>query len=159
MPPAIAEWPVKNFAALYLALYKESTNTKLTAADSKAIDHNLPIYAESYFPNTYGDTGTLQGMTDLESRALADMADIKHKGRNFSLIWAAEDTAAARESAKILAQRLREIAEDPDRTERIENREYLEWITFETRYRLCLEQRPLPAAGRRGTTKIFSLFC
>jgi hypothetical protein len=98
-------------------------------------------------------------MSDLESRTLADMADIKHKGTNLSLIWAAEDTAAARESAKILAQRLREIAEDPERTERIENREYLEWITFETRYRLCLEQRPLPAAGRRGTTKIFSLFC
>jgi hypothetical protein len=159
MPPAIAEWPVKNFAALYLALYKESTNTKLTAADSKAIDINLPIYIESYFPYTYGDTGTMQGMAYLESRALADMAHIKHKGTYLSLIWAAEDTAAARESAKILAQRLREIAEDPDRTERIENREYLEWITFETRYRLCLEQRPLPAAGRRGTTKIFSLFC
>ncbi len=91
MPPAIAEWPVKNFAALYLALYKESTNTKLTAADSKAIDNNLPIYVESYFPDTYGDTGTLQGM--------ADMADIKHKGTILSLIWAAEDTAAARESA------------------------------------------------------------
>ncbi len=85
MPPAIAEWPVKNFAALYLALYKESTNTKLTAADSKAINNNLPIYIESYFPDTYGDTGTLQVMADLESRALADMADIKHKGTNLSL--------------------------------------------------------------------------
>jgi hypothetical protein len=131
----------------------------LTAADSKAIDNDLPIYVESYFPDTYGDTGTLQGLADLESRALADMADIKHKGTNLSLIWAAEDTAAARESAKILAQRLREIAEDPERTERIENRKYLNWISFETRYRLCLEQRPLPAAGRRGTPKIFSLFC
>jgi hypothetical protein len=51
MPPAIAEWPVKNFAALYLALYKESTNTKLTAADSKAIDNNLPIYiSRAIFP-------------------------------------------------------------------------------------------------------------
>ena len=95
MPPAIAEWPVRNFAALYLALHKESTNTKLTSADSKAIDNNLPIYIESYFPYTYGDTGTLQGMADLESRALADMGDIKHKGTNLSLIWAAEDTAAA----------------------------------------------------------------
>ena len=85
MPPAIAEWPVKNFAALYLALYKESTNTKLTAAYSKAIDNNLPLYIESYFPDTYGDTGTLQVMADLESRALADMADIKHKGTNLSL--------------------------------------------------------------------------
>ena len=66
MPPAIAEWPVKNFAALYLALYKESTNTKLTAANSRAIDNNLPIYIESYFPDTYGDTGTLQGRADLE---------------------------------------------------------------------------------------------
>ncbi len=64
MPPAIAEWPVKKLAALYLALYKESTNNKLTAADSKAIDNNLPIYIESYFSDTYGDTGTLQGMAD-----------------------------------------------------------------------------------------------
>ncbi len=59
MPPAIAELPVENFAGLYMALHKESTNTKLTAADTKAIENNLPIYVESYFPDTFGDTGTL----------------------------------------------------------------------------------------------------
>jgi hypothetical protein len=159
MPPAIPEWPLNKFTGLYMALHKESTSTKLTAADTKAIEFNLPIYIESYFPYTYGDTGTLQGMADLESRPLADFADIKHKGTNLSLLWAAEDTAAARESAKILAQRLRNIEQGPERAERMENSEYLKWIAFKTRYRLCLEQRPLPAAGRRGTTKIFSLFC
>ncbi len=126
MPPAIAEWPVKNLAGLYLALHKESTNNKLTAADSKAIENNLPIYVESYFPDTFGDTGTSRGMTDLESRPLAEMADIKHKSKNLSLIWTAEDTAVARESAKILAQRLRDIKEDSERAERMGNSEYLE---------------------------------
>jgi hypothetical protein len=53
----------------------------------------LPIFVESYFPDTFGDTGTLQGMTDLESRPLAEMADIKHKSTNLSLTWTAEDTA------------------------------------------------------------------
>jgi hypothetical protein len=64
-------------------------------------------------------------MTNLESRPLAEMADIKHQSTNLSLIWAAEDTAAARESAKLLAQRLRDIEEDPERAERMENSEYL----------------------------------
>ncbi len=107
MPPSIAKWPVKNFVGLYMALHKESTNTKLTAADTKAIENNLPIYVESYFPDAFGDTRTLQGMTDLESRPHAEMADIKHKSTNLSLTWTAEDTAAARESAKILRHRLR----------------------------------------------------
>ncbi len=82
-------------------------------------------------------------MTDLESRSLAEMADIKPKSTNLSLIWAAEDTAAAKESAKILVQRLRNTEKGPEKAGRMENSEYLKWIAFETSYRLCLEQRPL----------------
>jgi hypothetical protein len=159
MPPAIPEWPLNKFTGLYMALHKESTSTKLTAADTKAIEFNLPIYIESYFPDTYGDTGTLQGMTDLELRPLADFADIKHKGTNLPLTWTAEDTAAARESAKTLTQRLRDLAESSVRdlaesseeVKKMDKTEYLEWIAFETRYRLCLDQRPPTAASRRGT--------
>jgi hypothetical protein len=68
-----------------------------------------------------------------------------------SLTWTAKDTAAAGESAKILAHQLRHLKETPEQAERMENSEYLGWIAFETSYCLCLEQRPLPAAGRRGT--------
>jgi hypothetical protein len=153
VPPAIAEWPVKNFAGLYMTLHKESTNTKLTAADTKAIENNLLKHVESYFPDTFGDTGTLQGMANLEGRPLAEMADIKHKSTNLSLTWTAEDTAAARESAKILAHRLRHLKETPEQAERVDNIEYLEWIAFETSYHLCLEQRPLPAASHRLTPR------
>jgi hypothetical protein len=50
-----------------MALHKESMNTKLTAADTKAIEFNLPIYIKSYIPDTFSDTGTLQAMTYSES--------------------------------------------------------------------------------------------
>jgi hypothetical protein len=152
MPPAIAEWPVKNFIGLYMALYKQSTtrNAKLTPAETKAIEQNLPIYIDSYFPDTFGDSGTLQGMTDLENRPLAELADIKHKGTSLSLTWTAEDTEAARESAKTLSQRLRDSKESSEEAKKMDTTEYFEWITFETRYRLCLEQRPPTAASRRG---------
>ncbi len=90
-------------------------------------------------------------MTNLESRPLAEMADIKHKSTNLSLTRTVEDTAAARESAKILAHLLRHLKDTPEQAKRVDNIEYLEWIAFETRYRLCLEQGPLPAASRRGT--------
>ena len=116
----------------------------------KAFEMNLPIYLESYFSDAFGDTGTLQGMQDLEGKPLAMMAQIKHPGTGLSLERKQEDTAAARESATILRQRLRDREEDPDSTEVITNDEYLTWFTYETRYRLCLEQRPA-AAGRRGT--------
>ncbi len=33
----------------------------------------------------------------------------------------------------------------------MENSEYLGWIALKTSYSLCLEQRMLPVAGRRGT--------
>ena len=134
-----------------MALHKESTSTKLTAADTTAIEFNLPIYIESYFPDTYGDTGTLQGMTDLELRPLADFADIKHKGKNLPLTWTAEDTAAARESAKTLTQRQHDLAESSEEVKKMDKTEYLEWIAFETSYQLCLDQRPPTAASRRGT--------
>ena len=67
MPPAIPEWPLNKFTGLYMALHKESTSTKLTAADTKAIEFNLPIYIKSYIPDTFSDTGTLQAMTYSES--------------------------------------------------------------------------------------------
>ncbi len=75
-----------------MALNKESINTKLTAADTKAIENQLPLYIESYFPNAFCDTGTLQRMQDLESMPLAEMADIKHRGTNLSLAWTVEDS-------------------------------------------------------------------
>ena len=95
MPQVIPEWPQKFFISVYMALYKERTNAKLTAADSRAIQNQLPIYIDSYFLEAFGDTETLQGMQDLESRPLAEMADINHKGTNLRLAWTAEDTAAA----------------------------------------------------------------
>ena len=87
-------------------------------------------------------------MQDLEGKPLAIMAQIKHPGTDLSLEWKPEDTVAARESATILKQRLRDREEDPDRTEVITNDDYLLCFTYETRYRLCLEQHP--AAARRG---------
>ena len=87
-------------------------------------------------------------MKDLEGKPLAIMAQIKHAGTGLSLEWKPEDTAAARESATILKQRLRNRENDPENTAVITNDVYLVWFTYETRYCLCLEQRP---AGRRGT--------
>ena len=58
-------------------------------------------------------------MQDLESKPLAMMAQIKHPGTGLSLEWKPEDTAAARESATILKQRLRDREEDSERTETI----------------------------------------
>ena len=83
------------------------------------------------------------------------MAQIKHPGTGLSLEWKTEDTAAAQESATILRQRLRDVEEDSERAEVIGNNEHMEWLTYETRYRLCLEQRPVLAAGSRGTNNIY----
>ena len=117
------------------------------------------MYLESYFLDAFGDTGTLQGMQDLEPERspLSLMAAIKHSGTGLSLEWKPEDTAGARESATKLRQRLRDVVRvvvrdrenDPANTAVIKNDEYLVWFTYETRYRLCLEQRP--TAARRGT--------
>ena len=90
-------------------------------------------------------------MQDLESKPLAIMAQHKHPGTGLSLEWKPEDTAAAREAATILKQRLRDREEDPDNAEAFTNDAYLLWFTYETRYCLCLDQRPPPSAGRRGT--------
>jgi hypothetical protein len=149
MPKAIPEWPVKNYIGLYQTLEKRCKGLRVAATELKAFEANLPIYLEGYFSEAFGDTGTLQGMKDLEGKPLAIMAQIKHAGTGLSLEWKPEDTAAARESATILKQRLRDREEDPDNIEEITNAEYLVWFTYETRYRLCLEQRP--AAARRGT--------
>ena len=95
MPKEIPEWPSKTYVTLYTALQKDSTKLKLTTPESKAIEQQLPIYIESYFPDVFTDTGSLQGMKDMESRSLAEMADIKHKATGLSLVWKTEDTAAA----------------------------------------------------------------
>ena len=96
MPKEIAKWPLRTFVALYIALHKDSTSAKLTSADSRAIEQQLPVYIESYFPDVFGDTGTLQGMKYMESRLLSDMADLIHKATGLSLEWKTQDTAAAR---------------------------------------------------------------
>ena len=56
---------------------------------------HFPIYLESYFSDAFGDTGTLQGMQDLEGKPLAIMDQIKHPGTGLSLEWKPEDTAGA----------------------------------------------------------------
>ena len=111
---------------------------------------NLPIYGESYFSEAFVDSGTLQGLQDLESNTLAIMAKNKHPGNGLSLEWKPEDTAKAREAATILKQRLHDRDNDPDNSEAFTNDAYLLWFTYETRYRLCVEQRPA-ASARRGT--------
>ena len=89
----------------------------------------------------------------MESRTLNEMADHKHKLTGLSLdsAWKPEDTAAAEASAKKPTQRMREINEGKDNKKKILISEYFELFTYETRYRLCLDQRPPPSAGRRGT--------
>ena len=89
-------------------------------------------------------------MQDLEDKPLAIMAQHKHPGTGLSLEWKPEDTAAAREAATILKQRLRDREEDPDNAEAFTNDAYLLCFIYETRYGLCLEQRQA-AAARRGT--------
>ena len=91
-------------------------------------------------------------MQDLESEPLAIMAQHKHPGTGLSLEWKPEDTAAAREAATILKQRLRDREEDLDNAEAFTNDEYLLWFTYETRYRLCLEQRPAAVLVKSDTT-------
>lgn len=153
MPKEIPEWPSKTYVTLYTALQKDSTKLRLTTLESKAIEQQLPIYIESYFPDVFTDTGSLQGMKDMESRVLAEMADHKHKNTGLSLVWKTEDTAAARESASKLTKLLRDATNDPAAA-KIQSSDYFEWFTYETRYRLCLDQRPPPAAAaaaRRGT--------
>ena len=150
MPTEIPQWPSKTFVSVYVALQKECKGTKFTSADTKAIEHQLPLYIKSYFPDVYGDTGTLQGMKDMENRTLNDMADHIHRQTGLSLDCKTEDTAAAEASAKILKQRIREINEGKDNEKKILISEYFEWFTYETRYRLCLDQRPPPAAAAAG---------
>ena len=162
MPKKIPEWPSKTFVSVYVALQKDSLGKNLTAADTRAIEQQLPIYIESYFPEVFSDPGTLQGMKDMESRTLDGMADHKHKHTGLSLDWKTEDTAAARESAEKLTERIREINGDKDKEKKIAISEYFEWFTYETRYRLCLDQRPPPAAAavvRRGTNNRYISIC
>ena len=150
MPKAIPEWPLKTYLSVYTTLDKEHKGLRVLPAEAKALEMNLPIYVESYFSEAFVDSGTLQGMQDLESKPLAIMAQHKHPGTGLSLEWKPEDTAAAREAATILKQRLRDREEDPDNAEAVTNDAYLLWFTYETRYRLCVEQRPA-ASARRGT--------
>ena len=89
----IPQWPSMTFVSLYVALQKDSLGTKLTAADTRAIEQQLPIYIESYFPEVFSEPGTLQGMKDMESRTLNEMADHRHKQTGLSLDWKTEDTA------------------------------------------------------------------
>ena len=150
MPKPIPDWPVKTYLSLYTTLDKQYKGLRVFPAEARALEMNLLIYLESYFSDAFGGTGTLQGMKDLEGKPLAIMAQIKHPGTGLSLEWKPEDTAEAREAATSLKQRLHDRDNDPDNSEAFTNDAYLLWFTYETRYRLCLEQRQA-AAARRGT--------
>ena len=76
MQKAISEWPVKTYIGLYQTLDKFNKCLRIPASELRAFEMNLPIYLESYFSDAFGDTGTLQGMQDLESRSLVIMAAI-----------------------------------------------------------------------------------
>ena len=161
MPTEIAEWPVAKYIALYLALQKSTTaQAKLNAKETKVLENDLPVYLESYFTDAFGDNGTLQRMEDLESRPLDDMAQHLHKATKLELNWGSDETNKAHEIAVSLQGKLRDRKEDPADAAEITNAEYLEWITYETRYRICSEQRPSPSQIllKRGAIIIFLLF-
>ena len=125
---------------------------------------DLPVYLESYFTDAFGDNGTLQRMKDLESRPLDDMAQHQHKATKLELSWGSDETTKAHAIAVSLQGKLRDRKEDPADAAEITKKEYLEWITYETRYRLCSDQRPPPsqAGGKKGATNnllVVSLSC
>jgi hypothetical protein len=164
MPKEIAGWPVAKYIALYLASQKSATQTKLNKTEARVLENDLPVYLESYFTDAFGDNGTLQRMEDLESRPLDDMAQHQHKATKLELSWGSDETTKAHAIAKSLQGKLRDRKEDPADAAEITNEEYLEWITYETRYRICSEQRPPPSQilSKRGATNnllVVSLSC
>ena len=54
-----------------MTLDKEYKSLRVLPAEAKALEMNMPIYLESYFLEAFADSGTLQGMQDLESKLLA----------------------------------------------------------------------------------------
>ena len=62
---------MKTYIDLYQNLEKYIKSLRIPASELRTFEMNLPIYLESYVSDAFGDTGTLQGMQDLESRPLA----------------------------------------------------------------------------------------
>lgn len=163
-PDKPCEFSAKIACQLYLAFEKRSRKAA-KSADNMIIDTNHPIYIRDYLPDVFGDNGTLKDMQRLESggdaNSLGDLMDTKYRTR-LALTWTEADTMAATEKATIIVKQMRDHDNDPSAAE-VPDAEWLQWYSFEARFRLITEARlaeaapPTPTKGKgralRGKSK------
>ena len=159
-PDEPADLSAKVACQLYLAIEKRSRN-KANSADNLIIDAKHPIYIRDYFPDVFGDSGTLKDMQRLESGgdkdSMSDLVDTKYKTR-LKLTWTEADTKAATEKATIIVKQMRDHNNDPAEPA-VPDAEWVQWYSFEARFRLITEARlaeaapPTPTKGRTTRTK------
>ncbi len=70
MPTAPVDFTAKAAISLFQLLQKSVTGLILAKNETKRLDAEFPRYMEHYWREVYGNTGTLQGMKDLEERPL-----------------------------------------------------------------------------------------
>jgi hypothetical protein len=158
-PSESSDFTTKVACLLYLA-YEKKAKKAAKSADTLLIETNHPIYIRDYFPEVFGCSRTLQNMKELEKGAdldsLSDLVDTKCKTR-LNSTWTEADTKAATETATNLVKQLRDLENDPS-TVAVTDAEWLQWYSFEARFRLITEARlaALPASpagtGRQPAT-------
>ena len=159
-PDTHCELSAKIACQLYLALEKKSRKAA-KAADNAIIQTNHPIYIRDYFPDVFGDAGTLKDMQRLESggdhTSMGDLVDTKYKTR-LNLTWTEADTKAATEIATIIVKQMRDRDNDPSAAD-VQDAEWLQWYSFEARFRLITEARlaeaapPTPTKGKSRSSR------
>ena len=151
-PDEPADLTAKVACQLYLAIEKRSRNAA-KSADNLIIGANHPIYIRDYFPDVFGDSGTLKDMQRLESGgdkdSMSDLVDTKYKTR-LKLTWTEADTKAATEKATIIMKQMRDHNNDPAKPA-VPDAEWVQWYSLEARFRLITEARlAAPPTQQKG---------
>lgn len=153
MQPEQSEFTAKVACTLYNAFDKRIKKIG-KQADSFFIETNHPIYVRDFFPDVFGDSGTLKDMQRLETGgdndSMSDHLEKQYKTR-LLLTWTEADTKAATEKATILVKKLRDVENDPTAVP-VTDTEWLEWYSFEARFRSITEAR-LAAAPASPSAK------
>jgi hypothetical protein len=159
MPAAPVCFTAKAAVSLLQLLQKNVNGISLKTSESKKLDTDFEFYMEHYWQEVYEDTGTLQGMKELEQRPLDPQAmDHVHKVTKLDLKWDAEDTSRATASAEKLTKLLRD-SENDNTAQAPTNSDFLPWMTFEVRYRCALESRPQKTVIAQHRGKSENLAC
>jgi hypothetical protein len=164
LQPEQSEFTAKVACTLYLARLAFDKKVRKIAkqADNFFIEINHPIYVRDFFPDVFGDSGTLNDMQRMETggdnESMSDLHDTKYKTR-LLLTWTEADTKAATEKATILVKKLRDLENDPATAVPVTDTEWQQWYSFDARFisitevRLAAAPASPPAKGTLRATR------